>query len=190
MIDCKRMFPPMMGLAAMFLVGCSGGMSAEELKDMRPQRPAELDKLNSLVGTWESTWTMKPAGKAEPMTGKGTSTIAWDVDKWCLVEKGNYEMADMGPMQGLGVWTWDAKAHTYRNWWFDNWGTAGAGTSKYDENTKTWNMRGTSRGAMGRTSYKGTMKLVDDKTMQWTWKEYVFLGLIKVFEGEGTGKKK
>jgi hypothetical protein len=39
---------------------------------------------------------------------------------------------------------------------------------------------------MGTTTGKGTMEFIDNDTVKWTWTESVFLGMMKVFEMEGT----
>ena len=165
----------------------------EQMKEMRPKRPAELDRLNMFVGKWDGTGDAKFMGLDETLKTKGTSQTAWDCDGWYLVEHGEFEMGDMGRMHGLGVWTWDAKAKKYRMWWFDNWGATGTGTAEYDESTKTWSMNSKAAGPMGSMAGRGVVKMVDDKTVEWTWTEWPGWDLFhafKVAEMKGTNKKK
>jgi hypothetical protein len=158
----------------------------------RPQRPAELDRLNMMLGTWETTAEMKMEGNDEVMKGTGQGTATWECDGWCLVERGTYDMGgDMGKMQGISIWTWDAKAKKYRTFWVDSMGSADVGTGTYDEKTKTWKMSGTSRTPMGKAKTHGTAKVVDDKTMEWTFSQRVGpFGMFKMMDMKGTSRKK
>lgn len=168
-------------------------MTKEDLKNMKPQRPAELDRLNMFVGKWESTGDMKMGRMDEPIKGKGANEGTWECEKMVVTIKETWEMEDVGTYNGTGLWMWDAKAKKYRSTWADNHGSIASGVATYNEDTKTWKMKTHGRGPMGSSKGKGTMTLVDDKTMNWTFTEWAMLGPIpigKMFEGNGTSKKK
>ena len=171
------------------LTGCMPKMTLEEMKEMMPQRPVELDKLKQFEGTWESTNVMTFSMLDEPLTGTGTSTMTWENDGWNLLERGTYT-SEMGTMHGMGVWSWDAKAKKYRITWFDSMGSIGGGTSKFNEKTNTWHMKAKSSSSFGDSVGEGTMKFTDPDTMEWTWAEWDSLKLMKIMDMKGTAKRK
>lgn len=173
------------------LTGCMPKMSAEDLKNMRPQRPAALDQLNKMIGSWETTAEIKVAGMDETMKGSGTSTSSWEGDGWIMVERGQFDMGDMGKMHGMATWTWDDRAKVYRTFWADNMGETDVGTARFNEKTSTWHMKSSGSGPMGKSRASGTARLVNDKTMEWTWVERVGpFGMFKAMEMKGTSRKK
>ena len=54
------------------------------------------------------------------------------------------------------------------------------GTSRYDEDNKTWHMTGKSKGPFGEMTGKGTVKVVDANTMEWHWTDYTMGGFIHI----------
>jgi hypothetical protein len=176
----------MSGFMVMALVGCAPKMDKETLRQMKPERPAELDMLKPFVGEWKGQSEMHIAGMEEPITGTGTSKMTWALDGMTLVDHGTWESEDMGSMESMGAWTWDPRAKKFRMVFLDSWGGRGEGVSYYDAKKNLWRMRGKSHSAQGTTHGKGTMRFIDDDTMEWTWSESVMLGLVKVFEGKGT----
>jgi hypothetical protein len=174
--------------AAVLLTGCAPKMTMEDLKAKMPKRPAELDKLNAFVGTWDAEGECKMTGLEETLKVTGTSEIKWADNNWYLVEHGTFKMGDLDEMQGAGAWTYDTHAKKYRNIWVDTTGSMGAGKARYDEKTDTWHFCGTSHGPWGKTWGKGHMKFVDEKTMEWSFTEYS--GLCKTMEMTGTSRKR
>jgi hypothetical protein len=174
--------------AAVLLTGCAEKLTMEKLKKMMPQRPAELDKLNAFVGTWDGEGEAKMARMDEPLKVTGTSEFKWADNNWYLVEHSTFKMGDLDEMQGMGGWTYDSHSKKYRNVWVDTMGSIGASKARYDEKTDTWHFCGTSHGPCGETWAKGDIKLVDDKTMEWSFTEYS--GLIKTMEMTGTSRKR
>lgn len=188
----RRRFPcaVLSAIALVGLSGCMPKMTVEEMKAMMPERPAELDALNAFVGTWDFTGEMRMAGVDEVLTSSGTSELTWEGDKWYLVGHGVYSMPEFGDMKGMETWMYDAKAKKYRTLWVDSMGSLGVGTATRYKKTDTWTLKGTSYGPFGKTTGKGTLKFADPNTMEWTWKDYAFGGLIKVSEMYGTSKRK
>jgi hypothetical protein len=183
------------GLAAVvaaMLIGCQQPQvdMAEMVK--APPRPAELDRLDMLVGAWEGTAEMKVVGSDEVVTSKGVETISWDADKWVLLSHFQYAMGDDEEMKGLEIWTWDAKAGKYRIWSFDNSGYCESGTATYDEETRTWHFKGKSRSTVTGESFvgKGSAQMVDDNTQEWNYTIWDGWKLRKLMEFKGTSRRK
>jgi len=173
------------------LVGVIGCQSPDMIK---PTRPMELDRLDKLAGKWHGTWEMKAGNSDEVEKGSGTSNVSWDANRWYLVEHMTGQMGEMGSMEGIGIWAWDDAANKYRTWWFDDWGSTGSGTAKYNESTGTWKVKGTSRHMGHRMVSKGTMTMPDANTMKWEYSEWVPFpftpwGIFKVMEMEGTSTR-
>ena len=175
---------------SILLTGCMPKMTIDDLKQMRPQRPAELEQLNDFVGKWESTGEATMAGLDEVLKSSGTSEAKWAGDGWYLIEQGTFHMDELGDMQGMAIYTYDAKAKKYRTTWVDSYGTLGVGTGRYDEKTKTWHMKSTNHTPFGKTKMTSEARWVDDDTMDWTMTEYMMGGLIKTMEMKGTAKRK
>jgi hypothetical protein len=179
------------GAVAILFAGLAGCQkpNMEEMMQ-QPPRPAELDRLDAFVGTWEGTWEMSTPG-GDKMSGKGTDKFAWDADKWVLTERaegtcGQHKMA------GTGVWIWDQHAKKFRYGSADNYGMVMTGTGRYDEKTKTWHMKGNSCDTVHgqRSCGEGTLKMPDANTMEWSWTEWDGLHLIKFMEMHGTSHRK
>jgi hypothetical protein len=177
-------------LLAVALVGCQKPDLSEMMK--RPQRPAELDRLDSLVGTWQGTAELKVAGSDDVMTSTGTETVSWDADRWMLVSDFEYEMGDNGTIRGMGVTMWDAKAKKYRLWSFDNFGECESGTMTHDEETKTWHFKSKGRNLVTGEKYvgEGTSKMVDGDTQDWNFTIWDGWKLRKLMEISGTSQRK
>lgn len=179
-------------LALVAAVGCQPKMTMEDMKAHRPQRPAELDALNAFVGTWQGTGTctmLMVDGKPEIATS-GTSTTQWEADGWYLVERSTYEMGELGTMQGIGIWTYDAKDKEYEMDWYDTMGGTGEGEAKRNPDTGVWTMKSQSDSAHGKSYGEGTVKFIDDNTMEWTWKEWGdALHMMPIMEMKGTSTR-
>ena len=183
------------GMTALLMAGLVGCQQPEvDMSEMMqpPTRPAELDRLDMFLGTWEGSFDMKMAGMDEAMTSTGTNTVTWEADDWVLVERMESSMGDEGTMKGIGLWTWDAKAKKYRTWWFDNYGGVYTGTARYDEDEAKWHMTfKTSYSATGaKTVGEGTSKMLSDGTMEWNYTEWDSLRLKKIMEGKGISRRK
>ena len=155
-----------------------------------PQRPAELDHLNAFVGKWEMDGECRMAGMEEELKTHGTSDMQWHGDKWFLVGNWIFTMGDLGETTGLETWTYDIKAKKFRSTWTDSMGAIGMGTSRYDEKNKTWHMQAKGYGPWGTSTGKGSVKMIDDNTMEWTWAEYAMGGLMKTMDMTGTSRRK
>ncbi len=186
----KLTYVPLLVLATAVLTGCIPKMTMEQMKEMRPQRPVELDRLNMFAGSWESSSEATMAMLDEVMTSTGSSEAAWECDGWCLVERATLELEGLGKMVMTSIWSWDAKSKKYRSMWAGNDGGTAVGTASYCEETKTWRIKAKGRSSWGKSKAKGTVTFIDDDTMEWTWTEWDSLGLMKILDAKGTSKRK
>ncbi len=174
------------------LTGCQ--QPAHDMEAMQPPpRPAELDELNEWAGTWHGTGDMTmygPQGE-QKMTSSGRETVKWVCDNRVLMSEMEYQMGDMGTMSGYSMMTYDAKEKKFKSYWFDNFGTVGEGEMWKDATTGMWIMKteGTDPMTGSATRGKGTIKMPDANTMEWTYAEYDGWGLKKKMEFTGTSKK-
>ncbi len=148
------------------------------------------ERLKYFVGEWESKGEVDIAGLHHTLSGSGTLTYAWDCDRWCLIERDAFDMDELGKMGGVGLWSYDTKRKKYRLSWVDSMGGTARGTAKYDDSSSTWNIKAKSRSPFGTITGRGTLTAVDNDTVEWTWKERAFLGLIKVSESKGSMHRK
>jgi hypothetical protein len=144
------------------------------------------------VGSWEGEMTMKMPGSDEVIKGTGTSETRWAVDNRAVVEEfsGTMGEGEGSEYHGLGIWTWDAKAERFHGYMVSNMGERSTATARYDEETKTWHVKGKGTSPMGSSVSEGTMKMVDDNTMEWEFTEWDGLKLGKHMEMTGTSRRK
>ena len=169
--------------------GCMPKMTIEDVKSMRPQRPAELGKLNAFVGQWEWEGNATFAGLDRTLcfTGKNEATLG--CDGWCLVSREVGHMEELGETHGLATWAYDERCGRFRTTWADSMGSIGTGTAWYDETTDTWQFRTKSSSPFGKASGTGRVKFTDPNTMDWHWTEYATGGLIKTVDLSGISRR-
>jgi len=179
-----------LGVAAVALTGCMPKMTMEDLKNTKVELPPELDKLAAFAGKWESTGEVKIGWLDEVLKTTSTSTASWECDGALLVERGEFEMQELGKMSMIAISTYDPKSKKYRSWMFDSFGSCTTGTATYDEPTRTWKMKGKGRGAWGNTFSRGTVTMLDDDTAEWTFTERYGSIFAKPWEFKGTSRRK
>jgi ribosomal protein L24E len=82
---------------------------------------------------------------------------------------------------------WDASARKYRSWYFGSSGERGEGWMTIDPDGKTFRVKSDGVDPSGAPkSGTGTMTLVSDKEIKWTWSESGPQGTLKL---EGLNKK-
>ncbi len=174
------------------LAGCGEKPTIEmiqaEIAKERP-RPTQLDHLNQFVGTWESTGEMTFPTIEGAIAYRGTSTAQWDADNRVVVERMTGEMGSSS-MSGLSMFWWDDRDKVFRNLWVDSFGASIQGEAEYDAETNCWKMKGkgVDPHSGGRTSAVGTIKLVDENTMEWTHSEKNAWG-ITILNLKGVSKR-
>ncbi len=191
MYDRRFMCVATLILAACLMPGCaSPGMSLESMKAMMPERSSELDKLNMLAGDWVTEGQVQFIGMDEPIHTTGTSHAQWECDGRFLMDRSDYDMGPLGPLKGVSMWGWDAQRKQFAFWWFDGFGESASGTARYDEGAKTWHI--TTRGQSTRCNVKnkGTIKVLDDNTLAWTWEQWSVWGFPKYADMKGVSRRK
>ncbi len=176
--------------ASVPLAGCMPKMTIEEMKAEMPQRPAELDRLDIFVGEWESTGEVDFGFLDQTLEATSTMTCEWANDDWYLVCHEDAEMEELGKMKGTWVWGHGGRAKKYRTWGFASIGETSMGTARFDESTQTWKIKGKSRSEFGNSTYHGTMRIMDNDTVEWDFSERAFLGLFKIVDFKGTMRRK
>lgn len=188
----KRMIPlyALLAGACVALVGCAKPeFTVETFKQMIEPRPAELDHLNVFLGTWEMTGEMK-AGDSKPMHGTWTVTGSWELDQRAMLVKYDGKIEGELVEKGVEVWTWNSGTKRYDIWGYSNFGFGGEGHGRYNAEKKEFRVAMEHDMGGHKSRARGTMTIVDDKTVTWTHTGYDALGLFKQFEGCGTMKKK
>ncbi len=180
------------GLVSMFplLNGClQRNFDLEKVKEMIPEPSPELEKLNMLVGNWETSGRVKMLGLQEPLITKGTSEAIWECDGRFLTDRSHFELGELGPMSGMSIWTWDTKHRKYRMWWFDGFGETAKGFATFDEASQTWHIKTRGRNGWCSVISKGTIHRVDENTLAWTWKQWDGWHLFKIGDMSGTSTR-
>jgi hypothetical protein len=180
------------GLSA-FLVfsssACLPKMSVEQIAAFQPERPAELDQLDMLLGEWETTGTIELAVVDEPITTSGRNKAQWTMDGRVLEDQADLDMGPFGRVTGKTLWTWDPSLQKHRMWWFDSLGETSEVVATFDQRTQTWKMKAKGQKYGRRTSGSGTIRRIDDNTLEWTWNEASASGLITFAKMRGTSRR-
>ena len=180
-----RAFLGLMSLL-MLLPGCAAcGFDASAMKDRMPPRPAELDRLSALAGKWRTEGEVRMLGLADPIHTSGTSEANWECDRRLLVERSTFDMGALGPMNGVSVWSYDARARRYEMHWFDSFGESAKGSARFDAKKNTWVMRVQGRNAFTDIAADGTIRVINDDTLEWTWKQYDAWHIIQFADMKG-----
>ena len=182
------------GLFAAAAAGCgdkdSGMAMAGGGEHKAPQRPAEMDKIGAWIGNWTFSGTCTMPGVDQPMTMTGTSTAAWAVDRWAIVEHvEGPNMMGPGMFHGMAVHTYDTHAKKFKSAWMDNMGSVNHG-EMWQDGPNSWKTKGTGRNSTTGETTKGEgwMKMVDANTIEWGGTEYA--GGKKMMEMKGTSRRK
>ncbi len=186
---CLRRTTPLL-LVTCLVSGCvSPGMSLESMKEMMPERSPELDKLNMLAGDWITEGQVQFIGMDEPIKTTGTSHASWACDGRFLMDHSDYDMGPLGPMKGVSVWGWDAQRKRFVFWWFDGFGESAQGTARYDGSARTWHISTHGQSSRCRVKNQGTIRLVDDDTLEWTWTQRSVWGFPKYADMKGISRR-
>ena len=180
----RAFFAPMSLFA--LVPGCAScGFDASAMKDRIAARPTELDQLNALAGKWRTEGEVRMLGFGDPIRTTGKSEANWECDRRLLVERSTFDMGPLGPMSGVSVWSYDARSRRYEMHWFDSFGESAKGTARFDAKKNSWEMRVRGRNAVTDIAADGTIRIVDDNTLEWTWKQYDAWHFIKFADMKG-----
>ena len=171
-------------------LGCLPKLTTDQLRDAQPPRPEELDRLDQLLGDWETEGRIDLAVLDEPIHTQGHNQAIWTLDRRVMLDRAELDMGPLGRITGQTMWTWDESIGKYRMWWFDSLGETSQAVVRYDDRSRTWHMKSTGVKYGRRTGGWGSIKHLDDDTLEWTWVETDSLGLIRFAEMHGTSRRK
>jgi hypothetical protein len=162
------------------MFGRGDGGAASPMTMEKPAQPAEMKRLEPLVGTWTGTAEMvnppkmaKGDGPATapastmPTSFEGASTMKYVLDGMAMRGEGWVDMGDGKRMNYVEYWTWDPRAKKYRTIMMSDWGEFGEGWATPDATGRNFTWTGKSQ--RGKSS--GTIRLTDDRTMEWNMTE-------------------
>ncbi|GMV96173.1 MAG: DUF1579 family protein [Phycisphaerae bacterium] len=174
-----------------FAFGCVQP-SMEDMTPKKPPAPPEMAKLEAWLGTWtgegqmvepspeEMKKMMGPAAEDMPTTFKGGQKVERVLDGMFVREESWHEMPKGQREHFVGYYGWDARAKKYKAWFFSDWGGHGGGTMTLDKNG-VWHMDFSSVDCRGNASSgTGTVRMIDDDNMEWTWTEKGPWGRMKM----------
>lgn len=180
--------------ALLALCGCQAGGPADMGgPPKKPAVPAEMAKLNGLIGDWQGEFSMMPAGVTDPaqamkMTSK--TKIEPVLDGMFLRETMEGDMGEMGKMSGVSMYSYDPHQKEYRTFWFSNWGEAVEGDMEHDEKSGEWRMSWKGHSPTGQPVIgEAVMKLTDSNTLTWSMTEWDSWHMKKLMTGSGTAKR-
>lgn len=184
------------------VAGCSESQPKMSMEEMmaKPTPAPELAKLNPLVGTWvgtaemikptpEEMAKMMPPGSTEPMSNKfnGGGRWEWTMNGLVLKSDGWHEMGPGQRANMVEYMGWDPRTKKYWTYYLDDWGNRGHGTMTLSADGKTFTGDSTGTDGQGNpTKGHGTMTIVDNNTITWTWEERGAMGEMKL---KGTSKR-
>jgi hypothetical protein len=76
-------------------------------------RPAALDLLDKLVGTWQSSGTFVDSAYSKAGSATATTTCAWSADRYFLLCQQTVLM-NAKPMRDIAIYTYDDASHAYK----------------------------------------------------------------------------
>ena len=74
--------------------------------------------------------------------------------------------------------------------WTDSPSRGESAIATFNEKTRTWHISAKGQKYGFATSGKGTLRQIDDDTLEWTWKEYDRFGLILLADMKGISRRK
>jgi len=165
-------------------------MSLEAMKARMPPRPPELDTLQMLAGDWTTDGHVQFIGMDEPIATTGTSSARWECDRRFLIDRSDYDMGPLGPMKGVSVWGWDPQRKEFAFWWFDGFGESASDTARYDKSAKVWHITTNGQSTRCNVKNRGTIRMVDENTLEWTWEQFSAWGFPKYADMNGVSRRK
>lgn len=161
----------------------------DDIRAKLEEKPAHLDVLNMLAGTWRTEGTIQFIGQDEPMRVTGRSVAKWDCDGRVLLDRSEYDLADFGPMTGVSIWTADEKRGRFQMHWFDSYGETATGTARWDAGTRTLHIRTKGRNALCNVVNDGTVRQINANKLEWTWEQHDATRIVKYSTMRGTSER-
>jgi hypothetical protein len=123
-------------------------------------RPAELQRLDRYIGTWDYVATITPED-AKPIEVKGTRTTKWILQGRFTEDT---ELAPDGSLLRHGLGTYDEEAGVYRCWIFDSSGYHVEPQGKWNEADQSFTSTTKLKGGVVLVS---TERFPDTDTTTW-----------------------
>lgn len=180
-------------LALTLLFGCQQNETTMQEAMKAPPRPAEMDMLGKWVGTWNGTgeMTMYTKEGPKPMNATYTERIEWICGNQFLLSRSDMNMGEGETMQMAAIFGWNKdEKEVHISEYMSN-GDRSRSEMEYDKTAGLWKMEGHGKNPMtGQpTRSEGTMKMIDDNTIEWQFTMWDSWKINKVMEGKGTSKK-
>jgi len=166
------------------LGACTGPSPARPRAEwIRPERPAELARLDPLVGSWETRAELVAPTRAElearlgsaaqlvPESFGGAWRNEWVLGGMFLNSAGWRETGDGERSYYVEYLGWDANLGKYRSWLFNDRGELSEGTLALEPDGSFLVQIEGLRADGSATRGRGSMRFVDADTMEWTWTE-------------------
>ncbi len=131
---------------------------------------------------------MGEKGKDIPDSFKGEMASTWAMDGRYIKSEGWHEFGGGAKSSMIEYITYDSKAKKFRTWYFSDYGERGESTMTPSDDGKSFKFKGTGVDMMGNSvSMTGSMRFVDNDTIEWDWAEYQ--GLMQTMKIKGTSKR-
>jgi hypothetical protein len=164
-------------------------LSVDQIAQYQPEKPPELARLDMFLGEWETIGTIELAMLDEPIATRGRNRAHWALDGYVLADQADLEMGPFGRIRGTTLWTYDPAIGKYRMWWFDTLGETSSVVATFDDRSQTWRMKAAGQKYGRRTSGRGTIRRIDNNTLEWTWDEASGSGLIRFAKMRGISRR-
>lgn len=165
----------------------------------KPSQPPEMKVFAPLIGTWTGTAEMiepsaeemkkhMPPGSPEPqMTYAGGGTYKWDINDLYVHAEGWHDMGEGEKAHYHELIGWNPVKKMYHSWYVSDYGERGDGWMTASADGMKFTVKTSGLGMGGKPAKgEGTMTIVDDNTVEWTWTENGAMGRMKM---KGTMKK-
>lgn len=99
-----------LSVAALIVAIVAGGAARAADADARP---AALDQLDKLAGTWQSTGTFVDSAYSKAGSASATTTCAWSIDRYFLLCQQTVVMNSI-PSHDVAIYTYSETSHAYK----------------------------------------------------------------------------
>ena len=154
-----------------------------------PERPAELDRLELLAGSWKTTGTVEMLGLKDPLNVDGANTARWSCERRLLIDESHFDMDALGPMTGVSLWTYHPGKKKYLMWWFDSFGESATGSAKFNKKTRTWKIKTRGKNHWCSVVNHGTIRQIDEDTLEWTWVQWDAFHILRYAKMRGISRR-
>lgn len=135
----SRFAMPLLFVAAILLTGCVSQQLGHTLRVAQTsERPAELDRLQVFIGTWQGEAEERVIETDQVTRYEGRSTMTWEAGGRVMLERSDITRNGQ-PESHIALTTWDPNMGRYRLWGFDSTGlVVDAASWEYVEADNSW----------------------------------------------------